>query len=54
MRKQNSIFENIDWLLVVFYLVLVLVGWINIYAAVYNEEHKNMFDLTQSYGRQML
>ena len=26
----------------------------NIYAAVYNEEHKNMFDLTQSYGRQML
>ncbi|MFN0187205.1 MAG: rod shape-determining protein RodA [Bacteroidia bacterium] len=54
MRKQNSIFENIDWLLVVFYLVLVLLGWINIYAAVYNEEHKNMFDLTQSYGRQML
>jgi rod shape determining protein RodA len=34
--------------------VLVLLGWINIYAAVYNEEHKNMFDLTQSYGRQML
>lgn len=54
MRKQNSIFENIDWLLVVFYLVLVLLGWVNIYAAVYNEEHKNMFDLTQSYGRQML
>jgi rod shape determining protein RodA len=54
MRKQNSIFENIDWLLIVFYLVLVLLGWINIYAAVYNEEHKNMFDLTQSYGRQML
>lgn len=54
MRKQNSIFENIDWLLVVFYLVLVLLGWVNIYAAVYNEEHKNMFDLSQSYGRQML
>ncbi|MBK9638279.1 MAG: rod shape-determining protein RodA [Bacteroidetes bacterium] len=54
MRKQNSIFENIDWVLVVFYLVLVLLGWINIYAAVYNEEHKNIFDLTQNYGRQML
>lgn len=54
MRKQNSIFENIDWLLVMFYFVLVLLGWVNIYAAVYNEEHKNMFDLSQSYGRQML
>jgi rod shape determining protein RodA len=54
MRKQNSIFENIDWLLVVFYVVLVLLGWINIYAAVYNEEHKNIFDLSQNYGRQML
>ncbi len=54
MRKQKSIFENIDWLLVGMYLVLVLMGWINIYAAVYNEEHRNIFDMTQSYGRQML
>ncbi len=54
MRKQKSIFENIDWLLVLMYLVLVLMGWINIYAAVYNEEHKNIYDLTQSYGRQLM
>jgi len=54
MRRQDSIFENIDWLLVGLYLVFVLLGWINIYAAVYNEEHKNIFDLSQNYGRQML
>jgi rod shape determining protein RodA len=54
LRKQKSIFENIDWLLVGLYMILVLMGWINIYAAVYNEEHKNIFDMTQSYGRQML
>lgn len=54
MRKQKSIFENIDWLLVGLYMILVLMGWVNIYAAVYNEEHKNIFDMTQSYGRQML
>ncbi len=54
MRKQKSIFENTDWLLVGLYMVLVLMGWINIYAAVYNEEHRNIFDMTQSYGRQML
>jgi len=54
VRKQKSIFENIDWLLVVMYLVFVLMGWINIYAAVYNDEHKNIYDLTQSYGRQLM
>ena len=36
------------------YLVFVLMGWINIYAAVYNDEHKNIYDLTQSYGRQLM
>lgn len=54
MRQQKSIFENIDWALIALYLVFVLMGWINIYAAVYNEEHRNMFDLSQNYGRQML
>lgn len=54
MRQQKSVFENIDWVLIALYLVFVLMGWINIYAAVYNEEHRNMFDLSQNYGRQML
>jgi rod shape determining protein RodA len=54
MRRQNSIFENIDWLLVALYLVLVLMGWLNIYAAVYNEEHRNILDISQNYGRQMI
>ncbi len=54
MRRQKSIFENIDWLLVSIYLVLVVMGWLNIYAAVYNVEHNSIFDLTQSYGKQMI
>lgn len=29
-------------------------GWLNIYAAVYNEEHKNIFDLSQKYGKQLI
>lgn len=29
-------------------------GWINIYAAVYDENHKSIFDFTQSYGRQLI
>jgi rod shape determining protein RodA len=29
-------------------------GWFNIYAAVFNEEHQSIFDISQKYGRQML
>jgi rod shape determining protein RodA len=29
-------------------------GWINIYAAVYNEEHSGMLDMSQRYGKQFL
>lgn len=54
MRKQRSIFQNIDWLTVGIYLLLVLFGWLNIYSAVYNEEHKSILDISQSYGRQMI
>jgi rod shape determining protein RodA len=54
VRTQKSIFDNIDWLLVLMYLVLILLGWVNIYAAVFNEEHSSIFDMSQNYGRQLL
>ncbi|HNS11794.1 MAG TPA: rod shape-determining protein RodA [Bacteroidia bacterium] len=54
MRNQNNILQNIDWVLVGLFIVMVLIGWMNIYAAVYNEEHSSIFDLSQSYGKQTL
>lgn len=54
MRRSNSIIYNIDWLTVVLFLLLVLMGWANIYAAVYDEEHANIFDLSQRYGKQLM
>lgn len=54
MRNQNSILQNIDWVIVALYLVMVIAGWMNIYAAVYNEEHASLFDMTQNYGKQVL
>ncbi len=53
-RERNNVFSNIDWTLTILYLVLVLIGWLNIYAAVYNEDHKSILDISQSYGRQMV
>ncbi len=54
MRKYSSIFGNVDWVIILLYLSLVFIGWINIYAAVYNEEHHSIFDISQRYGMQLL
>lgn len=54
MRERSNIFNNIDWPLVILYLVLVTMGWLNIYAAVFNEAYDNIFDLSQSYGKQVI
>ena len=54
MRKTNGIINNLDWLTVILFLLLVLMGWANIYAAIYDEEHANIFDLSQRYGKQLM
>lgn len=53
-RNKDAVMQNIDWMLVSLYLILVIMGWFNIYAAVYNEEYKNIFDTSQSYGMQLV
>ncbi|MCB0481722.1 MAG: rod shape-determining protein RodA [Flavobacteriales bacterium] len=54
MRAKNSIIQNIDWVLFWTFTALVLMGWFNIYAATYNEEHQSIFDMSQSYGKQVI
>jgi rod shape determining protein RodA len=44
----------LDWFTVILYLALILIGWVNIYAAVYNEEHQSILDMGQRYGKQLI
>ena len=53
-QKQNNIFFGIDWLLVLFFTLLVGFGWINIYAASYTDENIQAFDFSSKYGKQLL
>lgn len=53
-RNQNSLFYGVDRLSVILYILLVFMGWLNIYAAVYNEDHQSIFDTTQKYGKQVI
>ncbi|MDA3779053.1 MAG: rod shape-determining protein RodA [Bacteroidales bacterium] len=54
MRRRSNIWRNIDWPVVMIYIALVFIGWVNIYAAVYNEEHSSIFDFSQRYGKQLI
>jgi rod shape determining protein RodA len=54
MNKSFNIWKGIDKTAIVLFLLLVLMGWINIYAAVYNEEHSGILDFSQRYGKQFL
>ncbi|MDY4789858.1 MAG: rod shape-determining protein RodA [Bacteroidales bacterium] len=53
-RRERGLLENIDWATILTYLALVLIGWISIYSAVYDEAHKSIFDLDARYGKQLV
>ncbi len=52
--RQSKFLEHIDWFTILLYLILVVMGWISIYAAVYDESHSSILDVTQRYGKQLI
>ncbi len=52
--RRNSLLANIDWLIVILYLVLVFMGWINIYSAVYDDTRQSILDTSCQYGKQLI
>ena len=52
MRKAKNIFANIDITTIILYLVLVIFGWLNIYASQYNDDTLFAIDFTSRYGKQ--
>ncbi len=53
-RTRRTFWSDVDWTLVILFLVLALMGWINIYAASYNEEHQSILDFSMGYGKQLV
>jgi rod shape determining protein RodA len=55
LRREAKITGKIDWLIIFIYAALVMMGWLNIYAAVYDPENfKSIFDLETNSGKQLL
>ena len=49
----NSAVRRIDWLTVLIYLLLIAIGWVNIYSSTVEGTDGALLDLTQRYGKQL-
>lgn len=55
LRREERIAQNIDWLTVLLFALMVAAGWLNIFAAVYDAQaQQSIFDLEISSGKQLL
>ncbi|MQP52636.1 MULTISPECIES: rod shape-determining protein RodA [unclassified Flavobacterium] len=52
--KNQSVGNRIDYISILLYFTLVIMGWMTIYSASLPLEETSIFDITQIYGRQML
>ena len=51
---SRSLRHSVDWQLIFLFLLLVLIGWINIYASVFSEEPGSIFDWGVRSGKQFV
>ena len=54
MSRRINIINNIDWITIGIYLLLVVAGWFCIYGAVYNMEEVPFWDTDYRYGKQLM
>ena len=52
--KNQSVGNRIDYISILLYIALVIMGWMTIYSASLPLEETSIFDISQIYGRQML
>ncbi len=52
--KGRSISQSYDWKLVIYYLLLVIIGIVNIYASVHSSEPSNLLDWNLRSGKQFI
>lgn len=53
-REKTNIFTGVDIWLVLLYVILVFLGWINIYSASVSEDHYEILDFSTRYGKQLI
>ena len=49
----RNVLRRIDWLTIFLFLLLVAIGWVNIYSATLTDESSSLLDFSQLYGKQL-
>ena len=52
--QERGLRQSIDWSLIVCYFLLVLIGWVNIYASIHSSEPSSIFDFSVRSGKQFV
>lgn len=53
-EKSERLFYNVDWFIVVIFLLLVSFGWMNIYSAVYDPQKSDILNFDRLESKQMV
>ena len=51
--NKSAVVQQIDWLTIFIYFVLVFIGWLNIYSTTVSEAEPSIFTLNYFHGRQL-
>ncbi|MBX2973309.1 MAG: rod shape-determining protein RodA [Flavobacteriales bacterium] len=52
MSARENVAANFDRPILIMYLLLMFMGWANIYSAAYDVDHASIFDQSKEYGKQ--
>lgn len=53
-HQSNRFFFNVDWITILIYVMLCIIGFMNIYATEYNPEKSMVFNFGAKYGKQLI
>lgn len=53
-HKHRFFGGSVDWTTILIWLLLCLIGWFNIYAAVYDPDNPEIFNMATNYGKQSI
>jgi rod shape determining protein RodA len=53
-NHNRSFFFNVDGFTILLFLLLMAIGWFNIYAAVFTDETISIFDMNTNFGKQLI
>ena len=52
--SDRGVKQSIDWKLVITYLLLIIIGWVNIYASIHSDGPSSIFDFNYRCGKQFV